>query len=86
MNKFFTLAAISLAVCSMSAKEKTMRIHHADGTSTTIAVEASDECPAPFYKGVIVTEDGNIDIGATTGTGGAGTTGGSGSGGSIIDP
>lgn len=38
MNKFFTLAALSLAVCSMSAKEKTMRIHHADGTSTTIAV------------------------------------------------
>ena len=55
-------------------------------TSTTIAVEASDECPAPFYKGVIVTEDGNIDIGATTGTGGAGKTGGSGTGGSIIDP
>lgn len=27
-------------------------------TSTTITVEATDECPAPFYKGVIDAEDG----------------------------
>jgi len=33
----------------------------ATGTaSTTINVEATDECPAPFYTGQIVTEDGNI--------------------------
>ena len=31
-------------------------------TSTTIAVEASDEVPAPFYFGVIATEDGDIDL------------------------
>ncbi|MCR5818484.1 MAG: hypothetical protein K6F89_05260 [Prevotella sp.] len=30
-------------------------------TSTTITVEATDECPAPFYTGVIVTEEGNIN-------------------------
>ncbi len=30
-------------------------------TSTTIEVEATDECPAPFYKGKIVTEDGVIN-------------------------
>ena len=30
-------------------------------TSTTIAVEATDEVPAPFYHGTIETEDGNID-------------------------
>ncbi len=30
-------------------------------TSTTINVEASDEVPAPFYVGVIETEDGDID-------------------------
>jgi hypothetical protein len=33
----------------------------ATGTaSTTINVEATDECPAPFYIGDIVTEDGTI--------------------------
>ena len=33
----------------------------ATGTaSTTINVEATDECPAPFYTGQIVTEEGNI--------------------------
>ena len=33
----------------------------ATGTaSTTISVEATDECPAPFYSGSIVTEDGTI--------------------------
>lgn len=30
-------------------------------TSTTINVEASDEVPAPFYDGVIETEDGDIN-------------------------
>lgn len=30
-------------------------------TSTTISVEATDEVPAPFYKGTIETEDGDID-------------------------
>lgn len=29
--------------------------------STTISVEATDECPAPFYTGEIVTEDGTIN-------------------------
>ena len=29
-------------------------------TSTTINVEATDECPAPFYLGMIETEDGDI--------------------------
>lgn len=28
--------------------------------STTISVEASDECPAPFYEGAVATEDGVI--------------------------
>lgn len=30
-------------------------------TSTTITVEATDECPAPFYKGTLETEDGTLD-------------------------
>ena len=30
-------------------------------TSTTITVEATDEVPAPFYLGIIATDDGNID-------------------------
>jgi len=30
-------------------------------TATTIAAEATDECPAPFYNGTICTEDGDID-------------------------
>ena len=29
-------------------------------TSTTLNVEATDECPAPFYQGKIDTEDGVI--------------------------
>ncbi len=33
-------------------------------TGTTINVEASDECPAPFYTGTITTEDGDIDCAA----------------------
>lgn len=32
-------------------------------TSTTISVEATDEIPAPFYAGSIVTEDGTINAG-----------------------
>lgn len=42
----------------------------ATGTvSTTISVEASDEVPAPFYVGVIETEDGDIDCsGSAAGT------------------
>ncbi len=32
-------------------------------TSTTINVEATDECPAPFYAGIIATEDGDINPG-----------------------
>ena len=35
-------------------------------TSTTINVEATDECPAPFYLGMIETEDGNIDANKVT--------------------
>lgn len=30
-------------------------------TSTTISIEATDETPAPFYKGEIVTEEGTIN-------------------------
>lgn len=30
-------------------------------TSTTINVEATDEVPAPFYRGTLETEDGDID-------------------------
>ena len=41
-------------------------------TSTTLNVEATDECPAPFYYGEIVTEDGiiNEDSGGGGGHGG----------------
>lgn len=35
-------------------------------TSTTINVEATDECPAPFYFGLIETEDGDIDANKIT--------------------
>ena len=35
-------------------------------TSTTINVEATDECPAPFYLGMIETEDGDIDANKVT--------------------
>ena len=30
-------------------------------TSTTISVEATDEVPAPFYTGTLLTEEGVID-------------------------
>ena len=51
-------------------------------TSTTLNVEATDECPAPFYYGEIVTEDGVI----TEDTGGDDSGGGSGTGGGQILP
>ena len=35
-------------------------------TSTTINVEATDECPAPFYLGMIETEEGDIDANKVT--------------------
>ena len=35
-------------------------------TSTTINVEATDECPAPFYFGMIETEEGDIDANKAT--------------------
>ena len=47
----------------------------AGSASTTINVEASDECPAPFYSGKIVTDDG-ITSGANVGNNGNSTTGG----------
>lgn len=34
-------------------------------TSTTINVEVTDEVPAPFYVGIIETEDGDIDCSGT---------------------
>lgn len=34
-------------------------------TSTTITAEATDECPAPFYKGSIEAEDGTIEAANT---------------------
>ena len=48
-------------------------------TSTTINVEATDECPAPFYAGTIVTDDGTINPDPATGggnSGGGNTSGG----------
>jgi|GEM_PF-504748 hypothetical protein len=51
---------------------------------TTIEVEATDQCPAPFYPGKIETEDGDIsgvDGSAWVNSGGS-TSGGSTSGGS----
>ena len=51
-------------------------------TSTTLNVEATDECPAPFYYGEIVTEDGVIN----EDTGGDDSGGGSGTGGGTIIP
>ena len=58
-------------------------------TSTTINVEATDEVPAPFYMGVIATDDGDIDCsesyedalpedyhGGSGGNGGSTNTGG----------
>ena len=41
-------------------------------TSTTINVEATDECPAPFYAGKITTDDGTINPNTATGGGNSG--------------
>lgn len=41
-------------------------------TSTTINVEVTDEVPAPFYVGVIETEDGDIDCSGTVPDAGTG--------------
>lgn len=41
-------------------------------TSTTINVEVTDEVPAPFYVGVIETEDGDIDCSGTEPAAGTG--------------
>lgn len=53
-------------------------------TSTTLNVEATDVCPAPFYYGEIVTEDGviNEDTGGDDSGGGTGD----GTGGGTIIP
>ena len=44
----------------------------AGSASTTINVEASDECPAPFYAGKIATDDGTINPNTATGGGNSG--------------
>lgn len=36
-----------------------------DASGTTLNIEVSDKCPAPFYVGIIPTDEGNID--ASTG-------------------
>ncbi|SDM08096.1 hypothetical protein [Segatella bryantii] len=43
-------------------------------TSTTINVEATDECAAPFYKGDIITEDGTIKGTDNTPSSGSGSS------------
>lgn len=65
-------------------------------TSTTINVEATDECPAPFYSGSIEVDEGTIDAGTTpypstggnssSSSGNSGNNGNSGSGSNEIDP
>lgn len=59
---------------------------------TTIEVEATDQCPAPFYPGKIETEDGDINgvdgsawSESGSSTSGSGASGGSTSGGSSSD-
>lgn len=58
-------------------------------TSTTINVEATDECPAPFYAGKIITDDGTINPNGNTNQGSGGnnpsTGGGNASGGGGSD-
>ena len=51
----------------------------AGSASTTINVEAPDECPAPFYNGNIVTDDGSFS-GADQQSSGSGDNSGSNSG------
>lgn len=43
---------------------------------TTITVEAPDECPAPFYYGNIVTEEGTFSGAQNTGNGSSSNSGG----------
>lgn len=55
---------------------------------TTLEVEATDVCPAPFYPGKIETEDGDIsgvDGSAWADSTDSGTSGGSSTGGSVVD-
>lgn len=49
----------------------------AGSASTTINVEASDECPAPFYSGEIVTDDGTTSGTNVENNGGSNTGGNS---------
>lgn len=51
-------------------------------TGTTITVEATDECPAPFYAGIIETDEGDINPEGNPNQ----ATGGAGSGGQSSDP
>ena len=44
-------------------------------TSTTINVEATDECPAPFYSGSIDTDDGTFTANPSQATGGGNSSG-----------
>ena len=44
-------------------------------TSTTINVEATDECPAPFYSGSIDTDDGTFTANPNPATGGGNNSG-----------
>ena len=51
-------------------------------TGTTITVEATDECPAPFYAGTIDTDEGTINPGGNPNQAtGGGNSGGQSSGG-----
>ena len=51
-------------------------------TSTTINVEATDECPAPFYAGTIDTDEGSINPEGNPNQNTGGISGGNNSGGS----
>ena len=51
-------------------------------TSTTINVEATDECPAPFYAGTIDTDEGSINPEGNPNQNTGGNSGGNNSGGS----
>ena len=60
-------------------------------TSTTINVEATDECPAPFYSGSIDTDDGTFTANPNPATGsgnnsGSGTNSGNGNSSSSLNP
>ena len=53
-------------------------------TSTTITVEATDEVPAPFYSGIIETDDGDIDCTDVEGASGVNDNSGSQSSGQVV--